>query len=405
MGRRSNRDPPHLPPVEHIELDKKHAGLRLALALGFLVTGAALLGWSLTRFLTPEAGWTVIEADASLGATEAGEFTFLYWLDGKTARVESRELTGVYTRLSRTAFELWHTVEEFDGVVSLCTLNRHPNEVFTIDPALYTAFQTLEAAGSRAVYLGPVLEQYENLFLCQEDTLLSEYDPFQNEILRRSFQEISDRARDPESIRLELLGENQARLFVSEDYLAYAEREGVTRFLDFGWLKNAFISDYVAEGLRDAGYTRGVLTSYDGFARCLDESGELFSLIIRDRQEEGVYQAAAMDYSGPMAIVAFRDYPLDSRDALRCREMPDGALRHSYLDMEDGLCRSALHDLACYSQTRSCAEIALAAADVYIARTWEIAAADTLAEAGIWIVYCQNGAVVHSQADLQLRGI
>ena len=61
--------------------------------------------------------------------------------------------------------------------------------------------------------------------------------------------------------RVELLGEGRIRLFVSREYLEFARREGVECFIDFEWMRNAFIIDYLARELAAQGYTSGVLLS------------------------------------------------------------------------------------------------------------------------------------------------
>ena len=48
---------------------------------------------------------------------------------------------------------------------------------------------------------------------------------------------------------------------------------GYTAYLDFFWMKNAFLIDYLADTIRGEGYQLGIISSKDGFVRCLDETG------------------------------------------------------------------------------------------------------------------------------------
>lgn len=79
-------------------------------------------------------------------------------------------------------------------------------------------------------------------------------------------------------MNVELLGGNQVKLSVSDDYLAFAEKNFISDFIDFSWMKNAFITDYVADVMIDNGYTLGSLTSYDGFTRNLDQTSAITKL-------------------------------------------------------------------------------------------------------------------------------
>ena len=51
----------------------------------------------------------------------------------------------------------------------------------------------------------------------------------------------------PLLLRVELLGDNQIKLVIGEAYRNYLDAYEITEYLDFGWLTNAFIVDYVAE--------------------------------------------------------------------------------------------------------------------------------------------------------------
>lgn len=60
-----------------------------------------------------------------------------------------------------------------------------------------------------------------------------DFDPYQNEEIAAYFAEISAFAQDEHAVQIELLGENRIKLFVSEEYLAYASEEGISDFIDF----------------------------------------------------------------------------------------------------------------------------------------------------------------------------
>ena len=411
MGRtaKDRRDLPHPPPVERIELPGGSTGLRLAAAALFLLVGAAALAYSISRLFAPETGWQEIEAGASQGVTCAGEFSLFYELGAgdRDPREERQALTAVYTRACRAAYQMFNTVERFEDVVSLLELSQRPNEALEVDGALYRAFETVQAAGDRTVYLGPVYARYGNLFSCQDDGMLADFDPRLSGEVAAEYAAYAAYAADPGHIDVELLGENRLRLRVSEEYLSYVRGEGIDCLLDFGWLRNAFAADYLADTLSEGGFTSGSIASWDGFARCLDaREGQAYTLDLLDELEPGrpVFAARAQ-YQGPMSLVTLRNFPALEEDAGRFYRLRDGQVRTMYLDPADGLCRSAADSLTGCSAVLNCAGVALRLGPVFIADALDAAALDRLEAEGVHTVCCRDRTLRVSTPALTLTGL
>lgn len=401
MGRtaRDNRDRPHPRPVERIELNGEHVGRRLAASLVLLAFGAVLLVYAFMQLLAPETGWIDVKANSSAGVTSASEFEFLYW-SGSPG--ESKAVASLYTEASRKAYRLFHNLEGFEGVVNVYAINRHPNEVLQVDPVLYEAFACLERYGRRELYLGPVYDRYYSVFFCQGDDQLVDYDPWLNGAVREEYGTLASYAADPGAVSLELLGGNQVRLNLSEEYLAYARREGVTNFIDFGWMKNAFIADFLAQAFTSQGYTRGVLSSYDGFVRNLDGGGTEYSLDLYARQGDVIYPAAIMGYQGALSLVNLRSYPMNALDFQRFYELENGEIRLPYVDIRDGLARCAVDTLVGYSRDKGCAEVLLEMLPVYVASGFQESSAAALAGRGIEAIYYRGSVLCHTDPALRL---
>lgn len=409
MGRtaRDRRDLPHPKPVERIELNEEHVGRRLLLTIILLLIGGGALAYAVSQFFAPQSEWITIEANSSAGITCAPEFEFLYHLGSVelSPTAERRAVTDAYTRLCRNAFLAFHNQMEAEGVNNLYAINRHPNEELAVDGALYEALAAVERSGDRALYLGPVYDRYGSLFYCEDDSQLVDFDPRLSPEVAREYQEYAAFARDPQAVRVELLGEDRIRLFVSEEYLEYARREGVESFIDFAWMRNAFIIDYLARELTAQGYTRGVLASCDGFIRCLDESGEEYSLLIYDRQQEKTCSVAVMCYQGPKSIVCLRDFPVNALEEARFYRLRSGEVRTPYVDTADGLCRNAVPSLTGYARDKGCGEILLELMPVYIADALQEDALEALAEKGIDFVYCEDGTIRASEGRTALSQV
>lgn len=400
-----NRNTPNVKPVEKVSLSEKHVKVRLAAVVLLLLLGAGALAYGVAGWLGGESGWREIEVSSSAEMNYGEEFVFLYDIgsSGVSAATESRALEKLYTEASVQAYRLFNNDQLQEGVNNVYYINHHPNERITVDEALYEAFAQIQETGSRYLYLAPAYEIYDNLFYSNDDSELVNFDPQLNEELREDFQEIADFASDPEAIDLELLGDNQICLKVSEEYLAYANEEYITDLIDFYWMKNAFIVDYLADVMTKAGYTAGSLSSYDGFTRNLDERDVAYSFNVYDRSGQKIYPAAVMEYSGSRSIVFLRDYPMNSLDDRRYYERKNGEIRTPYLSLDDASQKQALHNLVAYSDEDGCARLLLLAAPLYIADRFEKEAAAELASDNVYFIFSEEQVLNCSDPQIVLN--
>ncbi|MCM1182394.1 MAG: hypothetical protein NC337_03365 [Roseburia sp.] len=394
-----NRNLPHPKPVERIVLSKEHTKQKILVTALLLVIGLAALSYALYSYFAVPAGWQELSADSAAGVIGSDELVFLYELgSGETSAAEEKKaLTALYTESLQTAYQLFNNDMEFDGVHNVRYLNRHPNETVEIDGLLYQAFALAQRYDSRYLYLAPVYAVYDNIFYCGDDSELVNFDPNLNAEISAEFAVLTAFAGNPEEVSLRLLGDNQVCLAVSEEYLRYAAENGIEDFVDFYWMKNAFIVDYLAERMLANGYCAGCISSYDGFIRNFDTRGTQYSFELYNRADGTVYQVDTMEYQGPRSIVYLRDYPMNGLDGRHYYELADGGQRMVYLDWRDGRCKSALSNLVSYSETLGCAEILLQTAPIYIAEDFQEEALEALAEEGIQSVYFQDGDVAYTQ--------
>ncbi len=408
MTRKDNRDMPHLKPVEKIQLSEKHIKLRAALTVVFFIIGAAALIYGFISLLGGgDGGWREITASNSGEEHCAGEFVFRYDLEGNGAQVRnlSRELTDAYTEIMIYAYRVFDSRYFAEEMHNIHTINSQPGEVLTVEPALYRAFELLEENGRREMYLAPLYVQYGNLFSSESDTQAAEFDPFVNPETADYYRELAAYAADPQAVELELLGNWQVRLDISEEYARYAQENGITEYIDLGWMRNAFIIDYAAQALTERGYTRGVLASYDGFTRNLDRREENYAYNLFDRREMTIYEAGIWQYRGPVSMVFLRDYPMNELDVMQYYELENGEIRFPYVDIASGLCRASAHNLVGYSYGESCAEVLVSLMPVYIGDDLDTGALRRLAEEGIYSIYCQDRIICHTEESAEIGSL
>jgi len=404
---KNNRKSTYVKSVIKAELTEKNIRVRIAAVILLIVLASGAFAYALSSYFSSEPGWVTIQAEASSGRNCSNEFVFMYCIGagGASATLEKKALISLYTAAAVKAYQLFNNDEIFVGVKNIAYINKHPNEVIEVDEVLYNAFSLLDRYNCRSLYLAPVYAEYDNMFAYEDDFQIAAYDPFRNDEIRSYYAEVATFASSYDAINIELLGENRIMLRVSADYQKYAAEHGITDYIDFFWMKNAFIIDYIANVMIDNNYTLGSISSYNGFVRNLDGSGNIYSYHLYDRVGNTVYPAGVMKYTGPQSIVYLRNYRMTELDNQYYYELTDGETRTSFIDIADGLCKSSKNDFVCYSKEHGCAEILLQMIPVYITDTFREEALASIAGNAIYAVYCEDSVIYYNDSRLTISDL
>ena len=378
--------------MKSIEVSQSHTRLRFALFIFFIVLGIVSLGIGMFSLLRQDTGWQTIELQSGeelLGGDIVLEYNI--GQSGTAAMLEYREVSRIYTDTANRLYKLFDGTKYFADTTNLYSISKSPNQTLTLDGALYQALSLLCEKGGRSLYLAPVHAQYLSVMHSQDDYWAALQDPSKSEEVADYVDDLIGFVSNSAHIELSFLGENKVQLVVSDTYLAFAQENGIDAFLDFGWYKNAFLVDGIAQALTEEGHTLGVVASYDGFTRNLDASGQSYSLNLYSRQGNEISLPARFSYTGAATLVSLRDYVLSTNDEHRIYIYEDGTSVTLYLDDADGRAKVAAHELVALSKSQSCAEVALSIAPGYIAQSLDTSALQALQSQGITSVYFIDG--------------
>lgn len=386
----------NLPKIENIKISEKYLGLR-ALAVGVLILVAAIaLGSALMDLLNTDPGWQTVDVESD-AINVSTEFHFSYDFSdyGGSASAANKQLIQLYSQATEDAYRIFH--EELDS------LNSQINTPVTVDNALYQALERIVESENRNIYLAPVYVEYNAIFLSGSGGEAAQYDPAKNAELVPYISELASYASDPAMIDLELKGDNQVCLRVSEEYLAFAEEYEIEKFVDLNWMANAFIVDYLADTMTASGFTSGYIASYDGFTRNLDTRGNAYSFNLYDRQDFTIYPAGILQYDQPCSLVFLRNYPMDSSDWLHYFEYDDGSVATVFIDPEDGMSKASTDSLVAYSYERSCSEILLDTAPVFIADIFETTELNGMQNDAIHSIWFENTVLHYTEPNAKIQ--
>lgn len=404
MSKKPRDNRPFLPPVTRIELSEKNIKMRWILLAVLLAIGATALFMGVRQAVTTEPGWQEVQVSSS-EINCSRDFVFRYECGkaGLDATAEYRGVTSLYTDLTESAFRIFSAeAEHVSAPANLSYLNAHVNEALSVDPHLYQVLELICRYDSRYPFLAPVVREYSGVFLSANDGEACLYDPNFDTERMGYVQETLSFAGDPENVRLELLGDNRVCLFVSQHYLDYAGENEIEVFFDLGWMKNAFIADYLAQKLIEAGYTNGSISSFDGFTRNLDRRGIEYAYNLFDRRENTVTIPAQLKYDESMSIVFLRNYPLTEEDQWHYYAYETGSITSVYLDPADGISRSSTDNLVSYSHGYGCGELLLRTAPVFISGSFNGEAIADLAAESIFCIWAEDNLLHYSQQGAKL---
>ncbi len=385
--------------LHHFELSDKNRTVRWILITVLLAVAAVAVVIGLMSALQTPAGWQTVEASSTkLNCSE--DFVLYYELGAgeQSASVESKALELLYGKAAESAWQLFYNEAGQSELNGLYALNQHPNTQIQVDESLYAALAQLQENGSRALYLAPVYAAYDRVFHSADEIVAEDNDPTKDPDTRDYVATLANFANDPESVELELDTDNKVTLRVSDEYLTFARENELAYFLDFGWLRNAFVIDYMAQMLLDNGFSNGYLSSVDGFTRNLDQRDTAYSFNLFDCGKS----AAVMEYHGTISIAFLRSYPMYEEDAARYYTFLDGRTVTALIDPADGQSKTAADQLVSYSTKTGCAELALSMLPVYVTEELSEELLGELTEKAVYSIWFADSQLRYNQPDLSI---
>ena len=348
-------------------MSKRKFWIRLAVVGVLIAVAATAFAYAIGSLLSTESGYRTIECTAN-GANCSSEFVFTYNVGASemSPNAELKAVTNLYNEKAVYYYRLFHPDELFDGLANVASLNVSPNTAQDVPPELYSALEVMAEDETRSLFLGPVYAYYETLFSSSYDEDAATWDPSKNMELALEYVRILSFASDPEMISLELAG-GHAKLVVSDEYLSYANEIGISRFIDFSWLKNAFIADRIASDMKDAGFVHGALSSVDGFISNFDLTSTEYAYDVYIDQKDGVKAAGRLVYAGGGNICSLHPFILSEDEKGYYYEYEDGERVTRYISSADGLPHGKSSTAILWSRGVSCADMALSALPFYLA--------------------------------------
>ena len=391
-------------PVRRIPLSDTVSRPRLIFALIALAVAAGAFYLGFSGLLHTDPGWTVIEAESRYNSLFS--FSYLLGQTGASPRTEQKTVTAIYTLALDQAGLALDARQVSEDPRNLAWLNAHPNTETEVAPLLYRALEQSLSAG-RWVFLGPLYELSDSLSASASDAEAAQMDPRRNADSDAFRRELLPLLQSEDHLSLSLLGGNRVCLHVSPACLARGEEYEITRWIDFGWQRDAFLTDSVADALSAAGADHGLLASASGCIRCLlPDASASFAMNLQTALTEpregfpasdssAPLQSAAqtalavpqaqisqLTYHGPLALLSLS--PTAWRYA-------DGLLASRWLSLSDGLDYAPADAVVAASRQEGCAALLLRFLPLLTRDVWDSALADSLCPSSCALLAWKDG--------------
>jgi len=391
--------------VGNVEVYSEHVWLRVVIVVALILIGFGSLSYGLVSCLNRNNGWHEIELSTDCYEF-APEFSLNYNLGqaGATATVEYNRISELYSEVALKSYKVFDPYREYKGIGNLASLSANINSEVSVDPLLYDAISLTLDREERHLFLAPLY--IKNIEVCEsiEDDEASVNDPRADEIAAEYYSDVMQFVSSDEHIKLELKGNGKVILVVSDEYKAFAEDNGIDALVDFHWLRNAFMVDAIADKLISEGYTLGNVSSYNGFRRNLDKSGQSYDVSMFTLIDKVRYPAATLRLGDFSSVVNFRSFPLTSVytcDDYTYFAYKDGRVVSPYLSYSDGFDRCAVPSLMSVSTEKSCADTALEIYRYFSADSFDTDGINSLLSNGIKSVWVVDETVYYNDDTLK----
>lgn len=344
MAKRYAKDNrPQLEKVRKIELPNKNLKQKLIIAGVLLLIGLSAIGYGLYNSLKIDPGFMQIEVASNYDKNNSKEFVLYSYVKNSA---DKKNLIKIYSNAQVEAFRLFNVYEEYEH--NLFYINHHPNEVIEIDERLYKALKT--ASDYKYIYLGPIYQIYNGIFSCDLDGQIKEFLPDLNNDVRNMFDKLSQYILDDNCIYIEFFDNNCIKLNVSYEYNSYLTENQLDHILDFYYMNNACIMDYVCDDLIKNGYDKSIISSVEGYMRLLDDSLSNYNLLGMINGE--LTFAGTIDCKGPVSVIEIRNFIINESDKYNYYQTANKEIYSKYLDFNGNNIKE-IDNLLTYSNDNS----------------------------------------------------
>lgn len=381
-------------PVKKIELDERHIKLRIILLIVFSLLAVGAIFFTLYKIANKDNGWQQVTLRTRDSAKLENDFYFSYYVKSAS---EYRKVSAAYDKYFISAKKDLDDNNDYSNNVYY--INHHPNTEIEISPFLYECFSDI-LSDTNYLYLGSINHYYDQIIYNIDDTFINKYDPMSNTDIANIVNDLLTYINNGD-VELKLLDDNKIKLYVSNDYLSFLDYHDIDKIIDFSWLENAYIIDYLKTNLKKDGFKRGIIRTYDGYNISLDDDSYNYKYTLFDEINNHSGKIGEFIYNANSTIVNFKNFIVYNKDMSFIRYMSDNTRRTYYISNIDGFSKASTRYLLSYSNN-SCVKTAKMLSNIYINDTFDESLIN-LNKDNYNFIWYDNYNVYHTDKDVEIN--
>ena len=346
---------------KEIAVSNKHVKLRVALTISFFVIAVVAFAIGISSIGKKDPGEYEINAVANDDLPAYGsEFKGVFDFSGDEVGATYKQLEATFSESLQRSYCLFDETEFHTSVLSMSALNSHPNEEVEISEdacsVLFDALAKTHENKNYSIYAAPIYAYWDWLFSLDSD-LQKVNDPKNHAENKELLEGIVKYCKEP-YVKLELNGNNKAKLTVSEEYLNFREENNITApIVSLNVLKNAYRLQMVADLFIEKGYTFGYIYHTDGYYISLkDHRDPIYSLY--DINGNSFVKYAVVQIGKPSCAVMTKRFTVGNPDYNPYYVLDDGTIRNNVINISTGYGDQYYASTSLFGKSNNVVEIA-----------------------------------------------
>ncbi|MCR4880092.1 MAG: hypothetical protein K5906_03960 [Bacilli bacterium] len=299
--------------------------IRLIVILILFTGGIVAMSFGIKSCTTKAPGYYTIEgnSDPDVPSYDDGDVKLVFYFEGNNATSAHKEVTNIYSEALKAGYASTSKLQHFNGYISIYDINNtNYGEEIELSSFLYyklkDAYQYSLDYENYSIFNAPIYDYWEYLFTLDK-SLASSNDPLNNESSKAYLEDLVKIIQDTNNYAISFDDNKKSvKLTVSETYqnfinTRYTYRSTKFPLISFNVIEEAIKVQYLIDSLKNAGYTKGYLTTNNGLSVSLGGLEDIYYNLYDYAQDGSYRNLGSVTFKNASGVASFRRFETVNR--------------------------------------------------------------------------------------------